>query len=128
MVLSISDFGVDRTYLVGEYHQSPVGLTTQYTSHTLCSMSHRIESEVVILANSVIITQELEPGFQYTTLGILVRDTKHNDRSAVVANHQHLDRLMHRGSGLTYWSKSIPSDTLPRATDSMTAPRPLLHA
>lgn len=28
----------------------------------------------------------------------------------------------------THWSKSIPSETFPRATLSMTAPRPLLHA
>jgi hypothetical protein len=83
-VSSESAPSVDRTHLVGKDHETPIGFTTQNTSYTLCGMSHGIESEVIVFSYPVIIPKEFESRFQYTTLGILVWDTKHDDRSAVV--------------------------------------------
>jgi hypothetical protein len=77
-------------------------------------------------------------------LGVLVRDAEHDDCSAVVTIAKGIAKgYRHRSDQLTTssevskeerrkettdWSKSIPSETFPRATERRTAPRPLLQA
>jgi len=63
------------THLIREHHETPIGLSTQHTTHTLRSMSHRIESEKVVLLDPIVVAQELKAGFEDTRFGILVWDT-----------------------------------------------------
>jgi hypothetical protein len=70
----------------------------------------------------VVVAQELEAGLEDTTLRVLVRNAEHDDSASIVAAGQPTSQLQ------SHWSKSMPSDTFPRATESRTAPRPLLHA
>lgn len=51
-------------YLVRKHHQPPIRFTSQYTSNTLRSMTHGIESEVIVFLNSVVITKELKSGLR----------------------------------------------------------------
>jgi hypothetical protein len=80
--------GRQPTYLIREDHQTPICLSSQNTSHTLRSMPHSVESEIIILLDPMVIPKEFESSFQNTTLGILIWYTKHDDSSAIVAIRQ----------------------------------------
>lgn len=51
------------TNLVSEHHETPVGLSSQDTTDTLCGMSHGVESEVVVLPDPVVVAKELKACF-----------------------------------------------------------------
>ena len=50
----------ERTNLVGENHQSIIRLSSQYSSDTLRSMTHRVERKKVVLPDTVRVSKELQ--------------------------------------------------------------------
>lgn len=70
------DSGHRRTaYLVRKDHQTPIRFSSQYSPDTLSRMSHRVERQVIILLDSMVVAQEFESRFEDSTFGILVRYT-----------------------------------------------------
>lgn len=93
-----------RPHLVGKHHQSVVRLSSQNTSDTLGSMTHRIESQKVVLTDAVRVTQVFEASFEDARFRVLrverssaqvcctnllerahlVRNAKHDDSSSII--------------------------------------------
>lgn len=70
---TVAGSGSGETDLVGEDHETPVGLTAQDTPDALCSVPHRVEAEELGLADTVRVSEVLQPRLQNPALGILIR-------------------------------------------------------
>ena len=62
----------EKTNLIGEHHEPPVGLSAQDTPDALCGVPHGVEAQELGFANSVGVSQVLQPRLQNAALGVLV--------------------------------------------------------
>jgi len=109
-----------KTNLVRENHETPIGLTTKYTSNTLSGMSHGIECKELVFPYPIIVSEKLKASFEDTRLRVLIWDAadvkpfnrvwhrlpKHDHSSSIVVVE--IDPFGHLPSGYRQHDRSSP--------------------